>query len=90
MYTTLLKYVERNCQRVPGEKKTQAQWCLNKGLAKFTKVYFDFPERMCMHQSLSLFTFAYGVDPDQTRMFCQFKKFVHALESMQNINTVDV
>ena len=57
-------------------------------------MHFDFPEIMCMYQSLSLSLSIYicknGLDPDQTRM--EFKKecFVnlkicHAIESMQSV-----
>ena len=57
-------------------------------------MHFDFPEMMCMYQSLSLSLSIYicknGLDPDQTRM--GFKKecfvnlkFVHAIESMQSV-----
>ena len=37
-------------------------------------MHFDFPEMMCMYQSLSLFIYICknGLDPDQTRM--EFKK----------------
>ena len=37
-------------------------------------MHFDFPERMCMYQSLSLYLHLqkYGLDPDQTRM--EFRK----------------
>ena len=58
-------------------------------------MHFDFPEMMCMYQSLSLSLSIYicknGLDPDQTRM--KFKKecFVNLkicagdIESMQSV-----
>ena len=54
-------------------------------------MHFDFPERMCMYQSLFLFLSLYGLDPDQTRMefrkecFVNLKFFVHAIESRQSV-----
>ena len=54
-------------------------------------MHFDFPERMCMYQSLFLFLSLYGLDPDQTRMefrkecFVNLKIFVHAIESRQSV-----
>ena len=54
-------------------------------------MHFDFPERMCMYQSLFLFLSLYGLDPDQTRMefkkecFVNLKMFVHTIDSRQSV-----
>ena len=76
------------------KKNTHLSLSLSISLLVDLSMHFDFPEMMCMYQSLSLSLSIYicknGLDPDQTRM--GFKKecfvnlkFVHAIESMQSV-----
>ena len=53
--------------------------CISLSLLVNLPMHFDFPGRKCMHQSLSLFSFAktFGLDPDQTRMEIRKECFVN-------------
>ena len=82
-----LKYVDEfsELKKWRNPKRTH----LSLSLLVDLSMHFDFPERMCMCQSL--FLSIYGLDPDQTRMefrkecFVNLKIFVHAIESRQSV-----
>ena len=50
-------------------------------------MHFDFPEMMCMYQTLSfsIYICKNVLDPDQTRMEFKKESFINLLYSMQSV-----